>query len=442
MNSPDQLWQPIDANNFQWNVAAAAHLRRRTCFGASWQQLQRDVDRGVAATLEEILDGADIGPDGRAVSEFEDISHSLEESARGRKSVNALERSILYRMIHSPHPLAERMGMMWHDHFPVGRAKISDEGEFIDFADRLRRNWDQSASKLHTSVLTSPAMLNWLDGVDNSKASPNENLAREFFELFSLGEGNYSEADIQESARAMTGMVVIADASTSRKDVKLDPNRHDGSVKTIFGEAGQWYTEDVVRLAVKQPSAPFHIARRLFLTFVSDQDTPSDELLKPLADRMSRDDDIDVFAGLAMLLRSRLFFDERYRSRRVKSPLEFIIGAIRGCSCYRPAPRLVEIALHARRMGYQLFNTPSVAGWPTGLSWLEGSWAIARANFAAEFGASSNRGNADIKQLGVTLCANASMDALAERLHSQFRELPGGKRLTSWLLSQPEAQLL
>ncbi len=436
-------WHPVDPNDLDWDLATVGHLHRRSGFGAHWKQLQHDLQRGFEPTLLDILRGTDRCPNGRARFTYEEIAAALEVAAEQRETVDSLERAWFYRMIFSPHPLAERMALMWHDHYPISAAKVFNAIDILDYARRLRRDWNQPISKLHLSVLTSPAMLRWLDGLDISKRSPNENLAREFFELFALGEGAYAEADIRETARALTGLVSVDDPTTRTNTTKLDIHRHDDERKTILGETGRWKPADVVRIAIRQEAAAIHIARRLFQTFISDQEYPNDQLIEPLATHMRRDGDVDVMAGVEMIFRSKLFYDPKYRGCRVKSPIEFIVGAIRGCAAFEPSPDLNRATMNARRMGQRLFHAPSVAGWPSGLAWLDGSWSVARANFAGDFAETAAPTEGDPTSMATTLWGvSPSRDVLTRRIANALSDRqPQSGELLRWMLSQPEANV-
>jgi uncharacterized protein (DUF1800 family) len=232
-------------------------------------------------------------------------------------------------------------------------------------------------------MLRDQAMLKWLDALENHRGDPNENLAREFLELFALGEGHYSEDDIRQVARALTGWREVA--GDTGPVIRYVPAYHDDGPKTILGARGPWGDEEVVRLVCRQPAAAMHIARRLYHHFISDTERPSSQLLEPLAEVMRVDGDIDLSGGLERLLRSRLFHSSECRGQRIKSPVEYVVGALRSCEAFLPDLDLAEFEGHVGKMGQRLFYPPNVGGWPGGLTWLRGSTLLARANFAALF---------------------------------------------------------
>ena len=164
---------------------------------------------------------------------------------------------------------------------------------------------------LLSSIGRDPAMLVWLDSTINRKAKPNENYAREVMELFTLGRGHYTEKDIQEAARALTGWFVVRD------QFEEVPRQHDDGSKSILGQVGNWGGDDIPGILIKQPACASFICGKLFRYFVSETDTPSDELIAPLAAAF-RDSGYQIKKPLEMILRSNLFRREhRAPSREI-----------------------------------------------------------------------------------------------------------------------------
>src|SRR5262249_19230080 len=137
--------------------------------------------------------------------------------------------------------------------------------------------------ELATAILTDPAMLVWLDGVGNSKEKPNENLAREFLELFTMGVGQYSEADIREAARSLTRWLKEGGEGDYEAAVRFDPARFDGGAKKFLGRTGPWGAADIARITLEQPAAAEHLARKLYRFFLRDDIDPNPALIGPLA---------------------------------------------------------------------------------------------------------------------------------------------------------------
>lgn len=372
-------WRPTD--NDPWDLAKVVRLHRRAGLGVNWDAVRRDLAEGHEAAIQRILHGSPTGPDGRtsqAIDAFCDVM--FESYVANGGHLDSIRHAWFYRLVFTAWPLRERMALAWHAHFATSESKVAQTRALVAQHVTQRQLWRSNVGELHLAMLRDEAMLRWLDGTDNHLEAPNENLAREYFELFSLGVGNYGEEDVRNAARAFTGWHRVHDLPF--QGVRFEKSRHDFGEKTILGRTGSWGDEDVVRIANAEPASARRIAWRLWRTFISDIDEPTPELLEGLASSMRVGGDVDVSRGLEVLLRCRLFHDEAYAGRRVSSPVEWLVGILRSGETFPPTPGVTEIAGAAERMGQRLFRPPNVAGWPGGLEWLTGSSLVARQNFA------------------------------------------------------------
>ncbi|WZO96314.1 DUF1800 family protein [Isosphaeraceae bacterium EP7] len=382
---PAAAWEPYDpSRDGAWDLARVAHLHRRAGFGAGASRLARDVSDGHEASIRRIVEGDPVGPDGRTRAEFDDLAGSMTDSARRDPAIGRVRLAWLFRLLNGPHPLQERMTLAWHGHYATGARKVADPLAMLDQVEAMRGLWNAPVSKLHRAMLDSAAMQLWLDGPSSDRDRPNENLGREFLELFALGEGAYGEGDVKAAARALTGYRVGGGADLRARSVVFDPKRHDGGEKLLLGETGPWGPADLVRIASKQPPAARAVARRLFLTFIDDITPPPAPLVDALADLIRTPGDVDVARGIRVVLGSRCFHSGGVRGRKVKSPVDFVVGLIRTTGWFRPTPDPITIDVSLTRMGQTLLDPPSVAGWSGGYSWLGAPLLIARANFMAE----------------------------------------------------------
>src|ERR1700722_2153491 len=203
-------------------------------------------------------------------------------------------------------------------------------------------------------------MLEWLDSNSNVKEHPNENYARELMELFSLGVGHYTEKDVREAARAFTGW------HTAGNGFRFDARDHDGGAKTILGQTGNWDGGDVARIVLGQPQTARFLVRKFYQFFVSETEVPPDSLLQPLSDLFRRSD-FDVTVLVKTMLASRHFYSAYAFRQRIKSPAEYIVGAVRAVyrvydeqeADYRPLPHQVLVS-RLGAMGQELFAPPNV----------------------------------------------------------------------------------
>ncbi|WP_435007357.1 DUF1800 domain-containing protein [Tundrisphaera lichenicola] len=375
-NEPARAWSSFEPGpDRPWDLSSVAHLHRRAGFGAPWKILTRDLSEGPAASVDLLIEGEPTGGDGQSASEFAAFLDAMGSRLGSSADPRRLRGIWLYRMIHTPRPLLERMTLFWHDHFATSIVKVSNPSAMQRQNALLRANALGNFKELLDQVGKDPAMLIWLDATANRRARPNENYAREVMELFSLGRGHYTESDIREAARALTGRFVTNDRFS------VLPAQHDGGVKTILGRTGNFSGDDLPSILLDQPSCAEFLARKLFRQFISEVDSPSDALIAPLAASF-RESGYDIKATVRMILRSNLFHDPATRRKRVKSPVELTIGAIRSLEALKPTVSADALGDACSRMGQALYAPPSVAGWEGGPSWINSASLIARTNFA------------------------------------------------------------
>jgi uncharacterized protein (DUF1800 family) len=238
-------------------------------------------------------------------------------------------------------------------------------------------------------------MIFWLDNKDNHQDAPNENFGRELLELFSLGIGNYTEADVKACARAFTGWTInnadYMSVRASRDSIwphgRLDwqflyrPGDHDDAPKTFLDQTGRFNGEDVIDILVEQPATAWFIAGKLHQFFVSD--TPDEEAILALAQEFRRTGG-DIRSVLRLLFRSDFFTSDRARLARVKSPAELVAGTARLSGSHQyPEWTIVNLAMDVNFMGQEILNPPTVEGWHTGMEWIDTGNLVERVNCAA-----------------------------------------------------------
>ncbi|GIW87219.1 MAG: hypothetical protein KatS3mg108_1543 [Isosphaeraceae bacterium] len=373
---PD-AWQPYEPDGSRgWGIAEVAHLHRRAGFLATWETLQRDLAEGPAAAVGRLLEGEPRSLDGQSASAFESDQDALARQAAASGQLALAQAAWLHRMIHTPHPLRERMTLFWHNHFATSQAKVNNLALMVRQNATLRAHALERFGPMLKAIGRDPAMLIWLDATVSRKSRPNENYAREVMELFTLGRGHYSERDIREAARAFTGRFVEGDLC---REVE---SQHDSGEKTILGRTGRFDGDDVADLLLEQPACGRFLARKLAAFFLDETREWEDESVGPLAERL-RATDYDIGDAVGLILRSRLFYEPALRRRRVKSPVELTVGAVRALEVVRPTVSTRALAAACERMGQSLYQPPNVAGWPGGSAWLTTTALVARANFAA-----------------------------------------------------------
>jgi len=222
------------------------------------------------------------------------------------------------------------------------------------------------------AVSRDPAVLLGLDAAANRKAQPNEQPARTIIEVYSLGPGHASEADLRSAARAFTGWFVL------RGRLRYIEREHDTGTKRFLGEEGDLDADDVVRILLKQPAVSRLLVRKLYRRLIRETEEPGDALLAPLVESFRKD--YDVASLVETMLRSNLFFSPAAYRRRIKSPVEFALGIVRDLEGMVSTTQLGQ---DLAALGQNLYHPPTVRGWRGGRYWINRATLIGRGNLAA-----------------------------------------------------------
>jgi uncharacterized protein (DUF1800 family) len=454
MIDPTTAWQPYEATaDDPWDLPKVAHLHRRAGFSASWSELQRDLAAGPAASIGRLLDPPAEDPAVRQASEAlwraggggGDISQYSAEGSERRGA-----EWWLYRMTFGGDPLGEKLTLFWHNHFATALRGVYNMPLMLQQNATLRRLARRPFGELLAAIEADPAMLVWLDGGQNSKEHPNENFARELLELFTLGVGNYSEADVRAAARGLTGWEGSRNNLLQRtRDFKYREDLADGGSKSFLGQTGAWRAADILRIVLEQPAAANHLCRKLYAWFVDEAAPPSDELLAPLAAEY-RASNYSTAHVVGIVLRSRAFFSAAAYRRRVKTPVEYCVGVLRQLEPPR-SPNLLRLAaVSCDRQGQALFNPPSVKGWDGGRAWLNSNTTLMRQNWTAELLTGNARAALPPFEPAdaASSCRDLLVDgAMSPQLTAQVAELiaandaDGTRAGLQTLLQSPEYQL-
>jgi len=377
----------------RWDFTTAAHLLNRAGFGGPPAEISELARLGQAGAVSRLLDFESVAeptsdpawakPDPDRTERLQAARMAGPEERRKlqrEEQVNQRERMVglrawwLERMASGARPLQEKMTLFWHGHFATSMVKVRDAYLMWRQNDLFRRLGTGHWPELLIATARDPAMLIWLDQAQSRKEHPNENFAREVMELFTLGEGHYTERDVTEAARALTGWSY--DRRT--QDFVARPRWHDEGSKTIFGQTGYFNGEDFLRLLVAQPQAARFISAKLWNFFAGEW--PSEELTTALAAAFR--DGGDSFKPL---LRTIFLCEEFYAPsiirNQVKSPVQWLVGSVRVLA--RPLPPPLVCLNLTRNLGQDLFAPPNVKGWDGGLSWITTNTLLARYNEAA-----------------------------------------------------------
>lgn len=365
---PGWAWQPyVPSTERPWNRALVAHLFRRAAFGASSAAIDAAVKQDPAEVVEQLVHPTD------DASAFRRETDELANNVLATGKSEILAAWWLYVMLQTPHPLEERMTLFWHGHFATSADKVNDAGLMLDQNRLLRKHALGNFRSLAQEISRDPAMLIYLDSATNRRAHPNENYARELMELFCLGEGNYSEKDVQELARCFTGWEI------KLGQFHFNQFQYDAGSKTLLGKSGTFAEGESINWILDQPQAARFIVGKLFRQFVCDEPAAPAELIEPLAVEL-REHDWQIDVVVQRMLGSELFFSKYAVGRKVKSPVDLAVGLLRSLQASTNARQL---ATDLHQNGQGLFYPPNVKGWDGGRTWINSSAILGRANMIA-----------------------------------------------------------
>ncbi|EYB68985.1 hypothetical protein DEIPH_ctg012orf0047 [Deinococcus phoenicis] len=356
----------------------AAHLLRRTSFGASDAQIRALAGKDAREAARGLLNFTDARAPGNPFDPM--------QGATPGAGIQLTRGAWLFEMMYGPHPLREKLALTWSNHFVIGTDKVRNMPMLAAYLNLLRRHAaTPDFARFALEMAQSPAMLRYLDNDQNRKGKPNENFSRELLELFTTGIGHYTEDDVREGARALTGWTF--EGGRGNQKYLEEPRfvfragQHDAGRKTYLGKTGDLSGEDVVRLAATHPQTAVFVSRKLHRAFV--RDTPDERAVAASAETFRRTNG-NIRAVLEELLSSATFYAPENRAAIIRSPVEFIVGAVRTLGQPKlEAKQLLNLAQTAGKMGQLLLQPDTVKGWDGGREWINDSTLLTRMQVAA-----------------------------------------------------------
>ena len=418
------------------DIGLIAHLMKRAGFGADKEELERRSQVGYEETVEEL-----VNPNRFNIPSFDPDTLYRHHPAMENPGGNPLngQAEWMYRLINTLRPLEEKMALFWHHVFATGNAKVDHCAVVMKQVDLFRTHGLGSYKDLLLRVSKDPAMIFWLDNNQNHKDAPNENWGRELLELFSMGQGNYTELDVKEVARSFTGWTI--EPSLPRMPFQRYlwnfmylAEDHDEGEKVFLGHRGNFNGEDIIDIICRQPATARFIARHLYNFFVEDEVQvpswldipPKDNVAINILSEALFNSGYNIRQTLTVLFNSEFFKNIKVWHAKVKSPAELVASTMRLIDFHRsPRPGIGVIGLEPGYQGQALLDPPSVEGWHTGKEWIDSGSLLRRINFVADrFGDISNPGVRRIVDRISTI-----KDLSAEELVDNCVELVGPIRL-------------
>ncbi|MGC9668682.1 DUF1800 domain-containing protein [Planosporangium sp. 12N6] len=427
-----------------------AHLLRRATFGPRAEDVDAAERAGLDATLAVLFApaGTDAGAARTPVPALEPVAvpgpkadADARQKARQqqREQTNTVTLWWLDRMVQADHQLSEKLTFFWHGHWATSVEKVRDAPLMLAQQQTLQRYGGGDFGALLKAMLRDPALLFWLDGQKNTAKAPNENLARELMELFTLGIGRYGEADVRQAARALTGWRI----DPAKRTAVFDPKRHDSGVKTVLGRTAPLDADGLADVLLAQPAHAGFLAARLWARYASGDPLPDD----------ARDRLVAAYGpghSVSALLRA-LLTDPRFAAtpgQLVKQPVEWAVGAMRQLGI-RPgalaAQQQRQLLQGLDQLGQVPFAPPSVGGWPSGTAWLSTSAVGVRLRLAdllaarAEPGVVARLTAVPAAQRPDALARLLVVDAFTDRTRAVLARSAGDvRRLIALGLASPE----
>ena len=389
-----------------WNFESAAHLLRRTCFGPKLSEINQAITLGLNKSIDKLLNEEEFTPD-HPLNDRDDDENTppigetwvniLEKKNNDfiqKKSYEAWRISLILNQPHQspnnvPFSIREKMVLFWQNHFATEAIVVGDSRYTYWMNYRLRKHFIGNFKNLVKEINVDAAMLVYLGGIYNVKEAPNENYARELFELFTIGKGPvdgedsytyYTEEDIIQAAKVLTGWYV-EDVFSGSERQRFEEENHDKTTK-VFSEKfnnksiqNNYEDEhkDLVDMIFENERTSEYICEKIyrwFVYYVIDEDVTS-KIIKPLA-KVLRDNNYEIKPVLSKLFRSQHFFEIHTRGAMIKSPSDFNLGVLRQIPFSDTSSfDFRDLYRFWRNRGYDISNqgqdlldSPNVAGWP------------------------------------------------------------------------------
>jgi uncharacterized protein (DUF1800 family) len=406
-----------------WTKSEARHLLNRAGFGGSPDEIGRFYAMGREKAVDFLLNPEEaqdafpmpewcdkeqalasarmrIGQFMEARSMRSDMTAAEAEKARREALREAQQESRkqglesqgwwFNRMLKTKAPLREKMTIFWHDHFATSFQKVRQPVLMMTQNQLFRESAFGNFRNLTQSIVRDPAMMLYLDTQRSNKSMPNENFAREVMELFTLGEGNYTEEDVKQAARAFTGYQL----NRLNGSVIQSESAWDDGDKTIFGKTGKYNGRDVVNLIFEKDACAKFMVGKFWEYFAYE--APVDSAMEDLAGTF-RKANFEVKPVLRDIFLSKEFYSEKAMSSQIKSPVQYLVQMLKELEM-DTAPFGFPIMAQTQ-LGQVLFMPPNVAGWDWGKAWINTNTLLTRYNLAG----SLTKGNTGEKMRGAMM---------------------------------------
>ncbi len=367
------------------DISLAKHVLGRVAFSVSVDELPKYTQQPYNQFIQGLLSQSNTNPITPPPSWTKDAllrvnkSMSQEQKKTVRKKLREQSGELKtwwYReMIQTANPVNEWMTLFWHNHFTSSLQKVKSPLLLYKQNELLRQHAMGNFAVLLQAIAKDPAMLVYLDNRSNRKKKPNENFARELLELFTLGEGHYTESDIKAAAKAFTGWGISKNA-----EFVFKKKQHDNSVKTFMGRSGNLDGDDIINVLLSDPQTALFLTEKLWRALVSDDINSA--ATKKESHRLAnvlRQASYEIKPWLLAMLNSAGFLDEKNRGSLIKSPVDFLVGFFKQFSLPLNDANILPKA--SKQIGQDIFDPPNVKGWPGGKNWITSNTLLLRQQY-------------------------------------------------------------
>ncbi len=360
-----------DSSTLPWNTRRATHLFRRIGFSATELERESAISQNPQSLIDDLISAASNAPLSPAPQwgfwSYNDyMANGLDYSAERDSSLD--EMGLLWFKDLMDNPVRGKLSIFWHNHFVAEQETYDCPSYLFQYYRKIQENIFGNFKEFTRAIGLEPAMLVYLNGADNTKLNPNENYGRELFELFTLGVDNgYTQQDIEETARALTGYNNFSDYCGT---VSFNEDNFDDGIKTIFGQTGNWNYDDVINILFDQRANEIanFICGKLYKFYVHPE--INETIVEGLANTLIANN-FDLLPVYQQLWKSEHFFDEKVMNVIVKSPIDTILSTSKEVGFdLSTDERKLAMWWYSSYMGQYIGNPINVAGWPGNRAWI------------------------------------------------------------------------
>lgn len=402
-----------------WNSLRVAHVYRRLAFGASYSEIQAGLQLTPSQLIDNLINAALNAPLPAAPSWY-----NWSYSSYGNFTTEIAQQFQEWYLVWLNEMLVtgtrEKFALFWHNHFVTRFLNYQCPSYMYEYHKLLQQNAFGNFKTFLKAIGKTPAMLSFLDGRFNYKIFPNENYARELLELFTLGANNgYTQQDITEAARALTGWVQFTDECGA---ITFNASQFDNGSKTIFGQQGNYDFDGMHDLIFQQRATEVsqHICTKIYTNFVHP--IPNQQIIDGMA-LTFQNNGFEIAPVLLELFKSEHFYEDDAISVQIKSPVDILISTIKE-SDFGFDNTVMQIAgLLTVDMGQQLFNPIDVSGWNGNRSWINSTAITKRWDMLSKYFAYviATLDKQKMRQLAIDVSGNSSdVAVVAKKITDHF----------------------